>query len=104
MEEERVDIEEDNPPVITKKILAMGFAAPFIFSVGGMVIAFFATQNLSEKTRNIALIIATFVGLFISIGVIFLMQWYINRKVERTRIKGCSQCGKALEGIRRIFH
>ena len=85
MEEEKVEIEENNPPIITKKIIAMGFAAPFIFSVGGMVIAFFATQNLSEKIRNIALIVATFVGLFISIGVIFLMQWHINRKMEKTK-------------------
>ena len=77
-------MEDTQPPVITKKILALGFTAPFIFSIGGMIIAFFATRNLSEKVRNIALIVATFVGLFMSIGVIFLMQWHINRKVEKT--------------------
>ncbi|MHA1199189.1 MAG: hypothetical protein ACTSQF_07550 [Candidatus Heimdallarchaeaceae archaeon] len=76
-------MEEDKPQVITKKILALGFTAPFIFSIGGMVIAFFATKNLPEKTRNIALIVATFIGLFVSIGVIILMQWHINRKVEK---------------------
>ena len=76
-------MEESKPPIITKKILALGFAAPFILSIGGMAIAFIATKNLSEKTRNIALIIATFVGLFLSIGLIFLMQWHINRKIER---------------------
>ena len=83
MVEEKSD--EKNPPIITNKILALGFTAPFIFSVGGMVIAYFATQNSPENIRNIALIVATFVGLFISIGVIFLMQWHINRKVKRTK-------------------
>ena len=76
-------MEEEKPPIITKKILALGFTAPFIFSVGGMVIAFFATKNLPEKTRSIAMIVATFVGLFVSIGMIFLMQWHINRKIEK---------------------
>jgi len=80
------EMEEKQPPIITKKILALGFTAPFIFSIGGMLIAFFATRNASEKIRNIALIVATFVGLFISIGVIFLMQWYINRKVGKQGI------------------
>jgi len=77
-------MEEDKPPVITKKILALGFTAPFIFSIGGMVIAYFSTRNLSEKIRNISLIVATFVGLFVSIAVIFLIQWHINRKVKKT--------------------
>jgi len=78
-------MEEEKAPIITKKMLALGFTAPFIFSIGGMVIAYFATQNSPENIRNIALIVATFVGLFISIGVIFLMQWYINRKVEKSK-------------------
>ena len=71
-------------PIITNKILALGFTAPFIFSIGGMVIAYFATQNSPENIRSIALIVATFVGLFISIGVIFLIQWHINRKIRKT--------------------
>lgn len=76
-------MEEDKPPIITKKILVLGFTAPFIFSIGGMLIAYFATQHLSESTRNIALIIATFIGLSLSIGVIFLMQWNIKRKLKK---------------------
>lgn len=76
-------MEEEQAPIITKKILAFGFTAPFIFSISGMVIAYFATKNLSEQTRNISLIIATFIGLFISIGVIFLMQWHIKRKMKK---------------------
>jgi hypothetical protein len=83
MAEEKTD--EKKPPIITNKILALGFTAPFIFSIGGMAIAYFATQNSTGNIRNIALIIATFVGLFIAIGVIFLMQWHINRKIERTK-------------------
>ncbi len=77
-------MEEDKPPIITKKILALGFTAPFLFSVLGMIIAYFATRTLSERIRNISLIVATFVGLFVSIGLIFLMQWHINRKIAKT--------------------
>jgi hypothetical protein len=74
---------ENESPVVTKKMLALGFTAPFIFSIGGMVIAYFATSNASSKIRSISLIIATFLGLLIAIGVIFLMQWYINRKIAK---------------------
>ena len=74
---------EKESPVVSKKMLALGFTAPFIFSIGGMVIAYFATSNASSKTRSISLIIATFLGLLIAIGVIFLMQWYINRKIAK---------------------
>jgi len=78
-----IKMSEKESPVITNKMLALGFAAPFIFSIGGMAIAYFATKNLSEKIRNISLIIATFLGLLVSIGVIFLMQRYINRKIKK---------------------
>ena len=67
--------------VVTKKMIAFGFTAPFIFSVGGMIIAFFSTQNSSTMIRNIALIIATFLGLFVAIGFIFLIQRRINKKI-----------------------
>ncbi len=78
-----IKMSEKESPVVTKKMLALGFASPFVFSVGGMVIAYFATQNLSSKIRSISLIVATFLGLLISIGIIFLMQWYINRKIKQ---------------------
>lgn len=74
---------EKETPIVTKKMLALGFTAPFIFSIGGILIAFYATQNVSEKIRNISLIVATFLGLFISIGVIFLIQWRINKKIAK---------------------
>ncbi len=74
---------EKESPVVTKKMLALGFTAPFIFSIGGMLIAFYATKNASSTTRNISLIVATFVGLFVAIGVIFLMQWRINWKIAK---------------------
>ena len=78
-----IKMSEKESPVVTNKMLALGFTAPFIFSIGGMVIAYFATKNLSSKIRSISLIVATFLGLLISIGIIFLMQWYINRKIEQ---------------------
>lgn len=76
-------MEEKNPPIITKKILLLGFTAPFILGVGGMLIAYFATKNLSERIRAISMVVATFLGLSVSIGLIFLMQWYIKRKIKR---------------------
>ena len=76
-------MEEDKPPIITKRILILGFTAPFIFSIGGILVAYYATQHLSESTRNIALIVATFIGLLLSIGLIFLMQWNIKRKLKK---------------------
>jgi len=78
-----IKMSEKESPVVTKKMLALGFTAPFIFSVGGMAIVYFATKNLSSKIRSISLIVATFLGLLISIGIIFLMQWYINRKIKQ---------------------
>ena len=74
---------EKESHVVSIRMLALGFTAPFIFSIGGMVIAFYATANAPAKIRNISLIIATFLGLFISIGVIFLMQWRINKKIAK---------------------
>jgi len=70
---------EEKRSMVTKKMLAFGFAAPFIFSIGGMVIAYFATTNSSQNIRMIALIIATFFGLFTAIGSIFLIQRRINK-------------------------
>ena len=78
-----IKMSEKESPVVTNKMLALGFTAPFIFSIGGMAIAYFATKNLSSKIRSISLIVATFLGLLISIGIIFLMQWYINRKIKQ---------------------
>jgi hypothetical protein len=72
---------EDKKPIVTKKMIAFGLTAPFIFSVGGMIIALFSTQNSPRNIRNIALIVATFLGLFVAIGSIFLVQRRINRKI-----------------------
>ena len=71
--------------IVTKKMLAFAFTAPFIFSGWGMVIAYFSTQNSPEKIRNIALIVATFLGLFIAIGSIFIIQRRINKKISGDR-------------------
>lgn len=78
-----IKMSEKESPIVTKKMLALGFTAPFIFSIGGMGIAYLATKNLSSKIRSISLIVATFLGLLLSIVIIFLMQWYINRKIDR---------------------
>ncbi len=72
---------EKKESVVTKKMIAFALTAPFIFSVGGMVIALFSTQNSPPKIRNIALIVATFLGLFVAIGSIFLIQRRINKKI-----------------------
>ena len=73
--------EEKQSPV-TKKMLAFGFIAPFLFSAGGMAIAYFATTNSSQKVRMIALIVATFLGLLTAIGSIFLIQKRINKNQD----------------------
>ncbi|MBY8999427.1 MAG: hypothetical protein KGD64_00770 [Candidatus Heimdallarchaeota archaeon] len=68
--------------VVTKKMLAVAFTSPVFFSVVFITIAFFATSNSSETVRTIFLVVATFVGLGVSIGVIFLMQKIINKKLK----------------------
>ena len=73
---------EEKQSMVTKKMLAFGFTAPFIFSIGGMVIAYFATTNSSQNIRMIALIIATFLGLLTAIGSIFLIQRRINKNQD----------------------
>ena len=72
---------EKKESVVTKKMIAFALTAPFIFSVGGMVIALFSTQDSPQKIRNIALIVATFLGLFVAIGSIFIIQRHINKKI-----------------------
>ncbi|MCG3220854.1 MAG: hypothetical protein H7641_05685 [Candidatus Heimdallarchaeota archaeon] len=74
---------EEKDPIVTKKMLAFALTAPFLFSVGGMIIALFSTQNSPPKIRNIALIVATFLGLFVAIGSIFLIQMRINKKISK---------------------
>ncbi|MCG3225792.1 MAG: hypothetical protein H7645_02655 [Candidatus Heimdallarchaeota archaeon] len=74
---------EEKDPIVTKKMLAFALTAPFLFSVGGMIIALFSSQNSPQKIRNIALIVATFLGLFVSIGSIFLIQKRINKKISK---------------------
>ena len=64
-------------------MLAFGFIAPFLFSIGGMVIAYLIAKNWSTKNRSIALIVATFIGLFVAIGSIFLIQRRINVKLKK---------------------
>ena len=64
---------EEKQSLVTKKMLAFGFIAPFLFSIGGMVIAYFSTMNSSQNVRMIALIVATFLGLLTAIGSIFLI-------------------------------
>ncbi len=70
---------EEKQSIVSKKMLAFGFTAPFLFSVGGMIIAYFATTNSPQRIRMIALIVATFLGLITAIGSIFLVQRYINK-------------------------
>ncbi len=76
-------MEEKKKPVVNKYMLAFGFIAPFLFSIGGMVIAYLIAKNWSTKNRSIALIVATFIGLFVAIGSIFLIQRRINVKLKK---------------------
>ena len=76
---------EKKSPIVTKKMYAFALTAPFLFSVGGMIIALFSTQNSPQQIRNIALIVATFLGLFVAIGSIFLIQKRINKKIPKQK-------------------
>ncbi|MCK5141866.1 MAG: hypothetical protein KAQ70_06700 [Candidatus Heimdallarchaeota archaeon] len=70
--------------VISKKMLVIAFTAPFILSISFMAIAFFATLNASDTVQTISLVVATFLGLGLSIGIIFLMQKRINKKLDES--------------------
>ncbi|MCG3215181.1 MAG: hypothetical protein KAS63_00545 [Candidatus Heimdallarchaeota archaeon] len=74
---------EEKQSVITKRMLAFAFIAPFLFSGIGMVIAYFSTMNSMQNIRMIALIVATFLGLITAIGCIFLIQRQINKKLQK---------------------
>lgn len=67
--------------IVSKRLIFLAMAAPFLFSIGFMLIAFLATLNASNFTQDISLIIATFVGLGSSIGFIFLLQKRINKRI-----------------------
>ena len=70
--------------VISKKMLAVAFTAPFILSISFMAIAYFATLDASDLVQTISLVVATFLGLGLSIGVIFFMQKIINKKSKES--------------------
>ena len=70
--------------VISKKMITIAFTAPFVLSISFMAIAFFATINASDTVQTISLVVATFLGLGVSIGVIFLMQKRINKKLDES--------------------
>ena len=75
---------EEKKPIISKYMIAFAFISPFLFSVSGMLIAYFSTRNSSSNTQKIALIVATFVGLLLAIVSIFALQKIVNRKIEIT--------------------
>ena len=79
--DEKDDKKKLDNSVVSKKMLAVAFISPIFFSVIFMAIAFFATSNASETARTISLVIGTFLGLGVSIGVIFFMQKIINRNL-----------------------
>ena len=70
--------------VISKKMLAIAFTAPFVLSISFMAIAFFATLNASDTVQTISLVVATFLGLGLSIGIIFFMQKRINKRLDES--------------------
>ncbi len=73
---------EEKKPIISKYMIAFALISPFLFSVSGMLIAYFTTRNSSSTIQKIALIVATFVGLFLAIGSIFALQKIINKKIK----------------------
>jgi len=74
-------MKEKRDSIVTKKMYAFAFTAPFLFSVGGMIIVLFTMQNSPQRIRNITLIIVTFLGLLLAVGSIFLIQLRINKKI-----------------------
>jgi formate/nitrite transporter FocA (FNT family) len=68
--------------IVSKKMLAIAFMAPSVLSISFMAIAFFATLNASDTVQMIFLVVATFLGLGLSIVIIFLMQKRINKKIR----------------------
>ncbi|MHA1417876.1 MAG: hypothetical protein ACTSVO_12750 [Candidatus Heimdallarchaeaceae archaeon] len=70
--------------VVSKKMLTVAFTAPFVLSISFMAIAYFATLNATDTVQTISLVVATFLGLGLSIGIIFLMQKRINKKVNES--------------------
>lgn len=73
---------EEKKPIISKYMIAFALISPFLFSVSGMLIAYFATRNSSSVIQKIALIVATFVGLFLAIGSIFVLQKIVNKRIK----------------------
>ena len=78
---------EEKQTIVTKKMMAFALIAPFLFCGIGMLIAYFTTINKPQNIQKIALIIATFLGLFIAISSIFLIQIFINKKIKRLNQK-----------------
>ena len=70
--------------IVSKKMLAIAFMAPLVLSISFMAIAFFATLNASDTLQMLFLVVATFLGLGLSIVIIFLMQKRINRKLDES--------------------
>ncbi len=70
--------------IVSKKMLAIAFMAPFVLSISFMAIAYFTTLNATDIIQTISLVVATFLGLGLSIGIIFLMQRRINKKLDES--------------------
>ena len=70
--------------VISKKMITIAFTAPFVLSISFMSIAFFATLSATDIVQTISLVVATFLGLGLSIGIIFFMQKRINKKLDES--------------------
>jgi len=76
---------EKEKPVISKYMIILALIFPFLFSVIGMLIAYFATRKSSSTVQKIALVVATFIGLFLAIGAIFALQKIVNRRIKIAR-------------------
>ncbi|MFW9851340.1 MAG: hypothetical protein ACFFDS_00170 [Candidatus Thorarchaeota archaeon] len=78
---------EEEKPVISKFMIILAFVSPFLFSICGMLIAYFTTRKSSSTVQKIALVVATSIGLFLAIGTIFALQKIINRRTKTARLE-----------------
>ena len=68
-----------------KKMLTYGLAAPIVFSLMGMAIAYFTTKESPTQIKAIAIIAGTSTGLFLSIIGLLIIQKIINKRLEKRK-------------------
>ncbi|UJG42809.1 MAG: hypothetical protein K9W46_10540 [Candidatus Heimdallarchaeum endolithica] len=70
--------------VLSKKFIQLSFTIPVILSLAGMGIGYLATMNKPTNIQKIALIIGTLIGLFLSIGYGFVVEYIVKRRIANS--------------------